>query len=53
MRAFPTLGKVPESRATVVDLVTREIDWEETAKTRADNPFLVNAEEEFVEVLLV
>ena len=40
-------------RVTVQNTETNEIDWEETAKHRAPNPFLLDISKECVEVILV
>jgi hypothetical protein len=45
--------KNPALRGTVQNTANNEIDWEETAKHRAPNPFLLNSEKDCVEVVLV
>ncbi|CAG5152967.1 uncharacterized protein ALTATR162_LOCUS2983 [Alternaria atra] len=42
-----------ELRFTVQNDTTKEIDWEETAKLRAPNPFLLDKEKPCVEIILV
>jgi len=40
-------------RVTVQNTANNEIDWEETAKHRAPNPFLLNEEKECIDIVLV
>jgi hypothetical protein len=44
--------KATALRCTVQNTATNEIDWEETAKHRAPNPFLSNPTEEWVDIFL-
>jgi hypothetical protein len=39
-------------RVIVTNGMNNEIEWEETAKTRAPNPFLANPDREWIEVIL-
>ncbi|KIW05848.1 uncharacterized protein PV09_03051 [Verruconis gallopava] len=49
---FPDSWKTPTLRVTVQNTETGEVDWEETAKMRAPNPFLLNPEEDYVDIVL-
>jgi hypothetical protein len=50
---FPESWKSTTLRATVRNTETDEVDWEETAKTRATNPFSLKPEEDWVDIFLV